>query len=120
MKSEDIKDKLTISGNKLTIPGALIDRIGTAAKDEGDLSAPGMVIRLEGNGPPHRRDEIFPRAQAHTVGKDSVVQSASLENTKDSYGIRRATASRQSTANRLPCKALDKPITTGKATITGR
>jgi hypothetical protein len=43
----DVKDRVRIEGSTLTIPGSLIDEIGTAAGDKGDSSAPGMVLRLE-------------------------------------------------------------------------
>ena len=117
MKSEDIKDKITISGNKLTIPGELIDRIGTAAKDEGDLSAPGMVIRLVGKDLPIAGDDYFPEPKRYTVGKP-VAQSASLEKHKDSYGDQEGYRLKAVNGQQIALKALDKPITTGKATIT--
>ncbi len=117
VKSEDIKDKITISGNKLTIPGELIDRIGTAAKDEGDLSAPGMVIRLVGKDLPIAGDDYFPEPKRYTVGKP-VAQSASLEKHKDSYGDQEGYRLKAVNGQQIALKALDKPITTGKATIT--
>ncbi|TKG92928.1 hypothetical protein EYV94_18330 [Puteibacter caeruleilacunae] len=42
----DITSKVTINGNTLTIPGKLIDSVGTSAGDEGDISAPGLVLKL--------------------------------------------------------------------------
>jgi hypothetical protein len=41
-----IMDDIEIKGNKVTIPGKLIEKIGTSAGDEGDISAPGMVVRI--------------------------------------------------------------------------
>ena len=117
VKSEDIISKVKISGNKLTIPGKLIDRIGTAAKDEGDLSAPGMVIRLEGKDLPIAGDDYFPEPKRYTVGKP-VAQSASLEKHKDSYGDQEGYRLKAVNGQQIALKALDKPITTGKATIT--
>ena len=126
VKSEDIKDKLTISGNKLTIPGTLIDRIGTAAKDEKDVSAPGMVIRLEGTDLPVAGDEYFPKAKRITeptrIGRitesKKVVQSASLNEYKDSYGDQAGYRIKAVNGQQIALKALDKPITTGKAIIS--
>ena len=39
--------KVEIEGNTLIIPGGLIDEIGTSAGDDGDISAPGLVLKLE-------------------------------------------------------------------------
>ncbi len=43
----DIKSKVKIEGNKITIPGELIDEIGTSENDKGDISSPGLVIRVK-------------------------------------------------------------------------
>ena len=45
--SADIMKKVTIEDNKLIIPGEIIEKIGTFAKDEGDISSPGMVLKIE-------------------------------------------------------------------------
>ena len=45
-EAKDIKAEVIFEGNTLKIPGELIDEIGTSAGDEGDISAPGMVIKL--------------------------------------------------------------------------
>ena len=42
----DITDLVTFSGSKLTIPGELIEKIGTSAQPKGDTSEPGVVIKL--------------------------------------------------------------------------
>ncbi|MCG6189376.1 hypothetical protein [Maribellus maritimus] len=42
----DIKPKVKIEGNSIYIPGELIDKIGISAGDKDDISAPGMVIKL--------------------------------------------------------------------------
>jgi hypothetical protein len=47
-EATDISAKVTINGNTLAIPGKVINTIGTAAGDEGDISAPGMVLQLQG------------------------------------------------------------------------
>ena len=44
--ANDILSKVKIDGNTISIPGELIDEIGTSAGDEGDISAPGMVLKL--------------------------------------------------------------------------
>lgn len=43
----DILSKVEIDGNKMIISGDLIDKIGTQAGDEGDISVPGLIIKLE-------------------------------------------------------------------------
>lgn len=45
-KARDIAGKVVIQGNKIIIPGKLIDTIGTSAQDKGDISAPGMVLEV--------------------------------------------------------------------------
>jgi hypothetical protein len=45
--AKNIKSKVVIKGNTITIPGELIDVIGTEAGDEGDISVPGLVLKLE-------------------------------------------------------------------------
>ena len=50
-QATDIIGEVQIQGNTMTLSGALIDRIGTAEGDEGDISVPGMVIQLRGESP---------------------------------------------------------------------
>lgn len=42
----DVTSEVTISGNRLSIPGKLIQRIGLMSATEGDLSEPGMIVKL--------------------------------------------------------------------------
>ena len=42
----DIKPDVKVEGNSITISGKLIDEIGTLAGDEGDISVPGMVLKI--------------------------------------------------------------------------
>lgn len=44
--SVDIKDKVRIEGNKVIIPGNVIQEIGLSAADDGDISSPGMVLKI--------------------------------------------------------------------------
>jgi hypothetical protein len=46
-RATDITGQIRIEGNKLIISGKIIDRIGTSSGDPGDISVPGMVIRVE-------------------------------------------------------------------------
>ena len=113
VQAEDIKGIVTISGNKLTIPGELIDRVGTAAKDEGDVSAPGMVIRLEGKDLPLAGEDYFPEPIRIATSKD-VAESAGLDENKDSYGYRL----KAGLGTRIALTKLEIPIITGTATFT--
>lgn len=42
----DIKSEVEIEGNTIVIKGELIDEIGTSAGDDGDISVPGLVLKL--------------------------------------------------------------------------
>lgn len=42
----DISEFVTVESGRITIPGDLIDSIGTAAQPEGDTSEPGLVIKI--------------------------------------------------------------------------
>ena len=41
---EDITREVVQTGNRVTIPGKVIDRVGLAAATKGDISEPGMVV----------------------------------------------------------------------------
>ena len=43
----DITDRVTIRNNQIQLDGTLIEEIGTMGGDPGDLSAPGLVLRVE-------------------------------------------------------------------------
>ncbi len=42
----DITGKVTIGGHTVTLPGQLIDEVGTAKNDPGDISTPGLVLKI--------------------------------------------------------------------------
>lgn len=42
----DITRDVSIDGNILTLPGELIEKIGTKENDPGDISVPGMVVKV--------------------------------------------------------------------------
>ena len=46
-KATNISDKVKIDGNSITIPGKLIEAMGTSENDEGDISAPGLVLQIK-------------------------------------------------------------------------
>ena len=46
-KPADITRQVTHKGNRFTIPGNIIDRVGLAAATKGDKSEPGMVLLFE-------------------------------------------------------------------------
>ncbi len=45
-QAADITKKVKIEGNTMTIPGDVIDQIGTSAASAGDISAPGLVLKV--------------------------------------------------------------------------
>ncbi len=45
--AEDVTQRIHIDGTTITIPGSLIDKIGTQAATPGDLSDPGIVLKIE-------------------------------------------------------------------------
>ena len=122
-KAMDIKSQVVISGNTLTIPGEVIKTVGTSAGDKGDISAPGMVLRLQGTGLPIAGKEFTPITKPVTEAKpvtelsgtavkavgyaDGYIGKAKLA--KDPYGYR-VTASRPS---QVVLKKLEKSITSG-------
>ncbi len=46
-KAVDISHRIKINGNELVIPGEVIEQIGTSENDEGDISVPGLVLKIE-------------------------------------------------------------------------
>lgn len=58
----DITSEVQIDGRKLMLPGALIERIGLSAATPGDLSDPGMVVKVADHAPPMgNRSRAFAR-----------------------------------------------------------
>jgi len=117
-QAADIRGKVTIAGNTLSIPGELIDQIGTSAGDEGDISAPGMVIRLEGDSLPVAGDEFTPKVDPVRAGPPVVQQEGGYRGTaklvKHAYGYRVSADG----AAQVALKRLDESIGTGTATFT--
>ncbi|MEQ6122564.1 hypothetical protein [Reichenbachiella sp. MALMAid0571] len=48
-QAADITSKVAIHANTIKIPGNLIDEIGTSSGDTGDISVPGMVLKISVN-----------------------------------------------------------------------
>ncbi len=114
-QAEDIRHLVEISASRLTIPGELIDRIGTSAKDEGDLSAPGMVLRLDGSDLPVAGSAYFPEPQRITTAPVQQ-KTQSLAKFQHDYGYH----VRAGLGNQIALTTLDEPIINGRATITWR
>ncbi|WP_341225627.1 hypothetical protein [uncultured Arcticibacterium sp.] len=45
-KALDVSDQIKIGKNSITLSGDLIEKIGTMAADDGDISAPGLVLKV--------------------------------------------------------------------------
>jgi hypothetical protein len=43
-QAEDITSQVIIRANTLTLPGALIEKVGLRAASQGDISDPGLVL----------------------------------------------------------------------------
>lgn len=117
-EATDIIDRVLIKGNTLTIPGELIDQVGTSAGDAGDISAPGMVLQLVGRSLPVAGEDYEPKTKPLSakpfVRKQVVGYKGTANMIKDAYGYRiRSTGGPQ-----VVLKKLDKPIDTGVVTIT--
>ena len=65
-EAQDIRSQVKMDGNTLTIPGELIARIGTASASPRDLSAPGLVIRLDGEELPVAGSDASPKFKSVT------------------------------------------------------
>ena len=44
----DITSEIKLDGGRLTIPGAVLHRVGLMAAKPGDISDPGLVLAVEG------------------------------------------------------------------------
>ncbi|MCP5534298.1 MAG: hypothetical protein H7A48_14100 [Akkermansiaceae bacterium] len=124
-ESEDILPHLSVEGDTLVLSGDLIDRIGSAAATPGDRSAPGLVLRLEGERLPRAGDEFTPVVRAATGGKttgrpdpgaakqaDGFAGTAGLEKDGGGYNVR-AEASTGYVLKRLP-----QTVTSGTYSVT--
>ncbi|BDS06884.1 hypothetical protein NT6N_19240 [Oceaniferula spumae] len=121
-EAKDIMSEVRIEGSRLILPGKLIDQIGTSAATPGDISAPGLVLRLEGENLPIAGEDFTPKTKPITSVKnispkpsqqaDGYRGTATLTKVGDSYKV---TANG---ANQYALKALQKTLTTGKVTFT--
>jgi len=119
--SVDIKDKVKVNGTRLTIPGTLIEQVGTSAGDNGDLSVPGMVLRLDGKDLPVAGEDYMPIVEiskapkriASTVKAGGFIGTAAVK--KDPYGYS-ISPSKVAKEPSLSLKKLPDGIRSGKAT----
>jgi len=120
-KAMDIRSRVVVAGNTLTIPGEVIKAVGRSAGDKGDISAPGMVLRLEGAGLPVAGKEFTPVTKPVTTAKAMVRNSIQYEDgysgnaalTKKPYGYL-VTGSKGS---QVVLKKLPKSISTGTINV---
>jgi len=122
-ESEDIKGLIKADGRRLTIPGELIDRVGTSAGDEGDLSVPGMVLRLAGKDLPVAGADYTPKVRIATAPEATVdmvktkgfTGTASIQ--KVPYGYKVVAPNRKNEPA-FALKKLPQGISSGKASFT--
>jgi hypothetical protein len=118
--SEDIKSKIKIHGNSISLSGELIDEIGLAAASSGDLSVPGMVLRLEGKNLPSFGKEYtpvvqIPQASAFVkVKTKGYVGPASIKKVNSGYEVMSDNKSKID----FTLKKLTQAVNTGKVEIT--
>ena len=122
--SQDIKEQVKIDGCRLILSGDLIDRIGTSAGDDGDLSVPGMVIRLAGKHLPDAGAAYTPKvaipttpqvAPATVVPVKGYVGPATVQEVPYGYQV---VAPSGRAAPAFALKKLSEPIISGKVTVT--
>ncbi|MDD7983924.1 hypothetical protein PQO01_03040 [Lentisphaera marina] len=117
--SEDIKNKVKISANRLIISGALIDEIGTSSATPGDLSVPGMILSLSGKNLPVWGSDYTPKVKLETAPKAKFVKTkgfsgpASIQ--KNNYG--HLVSSSESNKISYALKKLPQSFSSGKVTI---
>jgi len=120
--STDILSEVVIDRNSLTIPGKLIDRIGTSAATSGDQSAPGLVLHLEGDKLPVAGDDYTPKTTPVTT-KDSL--ESKMTKQFDGYvGTAKLEESGEGSKliadgpSQFVLKQLPEPISSGKVTVS--
>jgi hypothetical protein len=122
-KSVDIINQVKISGNRLTLPGDLIDRIGTSAGDEGDLSAPGMVLQLDGKDLPVAGDAFTPVVDIARLAANPIVENDGYRGTASvkahTYGFK-LTPTGSANEPSFALRQLPEPILSGKLSIRWR
>lgn len=125
-KAEDIRSLVTISGNTITIPSKVIDRVGVSAGDKGDISVPGLVIQLTGKSLPVAGADYTPEAKPITeVAEersspakqmklvDGYTGTAKLKKTSYGYKVSPAQA-----RPGFALKRLEQKINSGKKTFS--
>ncbi len=118
-KATDIRSEVAVEGNTLSIDGRLIDAVGTSAGDQGDISVPGIVLKLEGHSLPVAGDEFTPQVKPVSTNPPSTkYEGPSQQNAriaKDPYGYRLDSTDR---GPQVFLKPLKESINTDTTTIT--
>ncbi len=117
-KAIEIKNEITIKTNTISIPGDLIDRIGTMAGDEGDISVPGMVLKLEGSNLPAAGEDFMPKTGRDNKNENKVKEVEGYRGTADLQKVRYGYKVGSSSGQKVVLKRLVDSLDSGKATIT--
>lgn len=117
-EAKDIKDSVLIKGNRLSIPGALIDYVGTSSGDQEDKSVPGLVLQLEGNSLPIAGNEFMTNTKVVSDGPAMREQNDVYKGTAHVTPSRYGYHVQSGDGPRISLKRLDRAIYTGTATIT--
>jgi hypothetical protein len=114
----DLRDRVTIDGHTLTVPGELIDEIGTMAGDTGDPSAPGLVLQLAGGSLPVAGDDFAPDVEPVTEVPEATTNAQGFAGTAEVTRVDAGYRVRSRDRAQVALRKLPKPITSGKTTIT--
>ena len=121
-EADDILSQVKIDGNSLSLPGKLIARIGTAAATPGDISAPAMVLRLEGDKLPVAGNDYTPKTKHVTaIPKIATTYKKQVDSYAGNARIEKNDAGYKVSANKpasFVLKPLPKTLTSGKVTYT--
>jgi hypothetical protein len=121
-EAEDIRPHVKIVGHSLSLPGEIIDRIGTAAATPGDISAPALVLRLEGDKLSVAGDDYTPKTKPiTTTPKITTTYKKQIDGYAGNGRIEKNDTGYKVHANRpasFVLKPLPKTLTSGKVTYT--
>ena len=119
----DIRSKIVTEGSRLVLPGKLLEQVGTAAGSEGDLSAPGLVIRLEGRELPVAGEDYLPEVSPAVEEARVAAQETKVDGYRGEATLRKVDGGYRVGSDgprQWVLRKLDEPVTTGTVSFTWR
>lgn len=120
-KAINVTNQVMIRGNTISLSGELIDRIGTAENDAGDISVPGLVIRLQGSALPIAGDDFIPAYQVRQrAAPKAKVSTKTVDGYRGAAEVAKTTYGYKVDSKGQPAVALKKLAKTydsGKLTV---